>query len=88
MSTRSSERTLTFRQPFNLSAVEGPLPAGSYWVITDEEALEGLSFGAWRRTHTLLLLPANSLPGKAREVVPVDPDELAAAFAADGLERP
>ena len=88
MSMRSTERTLTFRRPFSLSAVDRPLAAGSYWVITEEEALEGLSFAAWQRTRTLLFLPANSLPGKAREVVPVDPDELDAALAADGLESP
>lgn len=88
MSTRSTERTLTFRRPFRLSAVDGPLPCGSYRVVTDEEAIEGLSFNAWQRTRTLLFLPANAPPGKAREVVPVDPDELAVALAADGLESP
>jgi len=86
MSTRSTERTLTFRRPFSLSAVDGPLPAGRYHVITEEELLEGLSFAAWQRTSTLLFLPANAPPGKAREVVPIDPKELEAALAADGLE--
>jgi hypothetical protein len=85
MSTRSTERTLTFQRPFSLSAVDGPLPAGRYRVITEEEPLEGLSFAAWQRVRTLLFLPANSLPGKAREVVPIDPNELDAALAADGL---
>ena len=88
MQTRSFERQFAFRQPFSLSAVDGPLPAGTYWVITEEEALEGLSFNAWRRMSTLLLLPANSLPGKAREVVPINHDEFAAALAADGQEGP
>jgi hypothetical protein len=37
---------------------------------------------------TLLLLPADALPGKAREVVPIDPNELEAALTADGLESP
>jgi hypothetical protein len=86
MSMRSIERTLTFRQPFSLSAVDGPLPAGQYRVVTEEEPLEGLSFAAWQRVRTLLFLPANSLPGKARQVVPIDPKELDAALAADGLE--
>lgn len=88
MSTRSTERTLTFRRPFSLSALDEPLPSGRYRVITEEEPLEGLSFAAWQRVRTLLLLPANSLPGKAREVVPIDPNELEAALAADGLESP
>jgi hypothetical protein len=88
MSTRSIERTHTFQRPFSLSAVDGPLPAGRYRVVTEEESLEGLSFAAWQRTGTLIFLPADSLPGKAREVVPIDPNELDAALAADGLESP
>jgi len=43
MTLRSTERTLTFRRPFSLSAVDGPLPAGRYRVITEEEPLEGRS---------------------------------------------
>lgn len=88
MPTRSTERTFTFRRPFTLSAVDRPLPSGSYRVVTEEDALEGLSFDAWQRMRTLLFLPAHAPPGTAREVVPIDPDELAAAFAADGLESP
>jgi hypothetical protein len=88
MATRSTERLLAFRHPFTLSAVDGPLPGGQYRVITEEEPLESLSFAAWQRVRTLLFLPANSLPGKAREVVPIDPHELEAALAADGLESP
>ena len=86
MSTRSIERTLTFRRPFSLSALDGPLPAGRYRVITEEDLLEGLSFAAWQRVRTLLFLPADSLPGKAHEVVPIDVNELEAALAADGPE--
>jgi len=88
MPGRSTERTLTFRRPFSLSAVEGPLPSGSYRVITEEERLEGLSFDAYQRTCTLIFLPGDALPGRAREIVPIDPNELAAALAADELENP
>jgi hypothetical protein len=55
-------------------------------VITEEEPLRG--FLAGQRVCTLLFLPADALPGKAREVVPIDPNELEAALAADGLESP
>jgi len=88
MSTRSTERTLIFRRPFRLSAVDEVLPSGQYRVVTEEEPLEGLSFAAWKRVRTLLFLPVNSLPGQAREVVPVDLNELEAAQAADALESP
>jgi hypothetical protein len=38
-----------------------------------------------RKLH---FLPANSLPGKAREGVLIDPHKLEAALAAEGLENP
>jgi hypothetical protein len=88
MATRSTEGTLTFSQPFTLSAVDGPLPPGRYSVITEEEQLEGPSFAVWQRTSTLLFLPANSAPGKASEVVSVDAEELAVAAATDALRSP
>lgn len=88
MPVRSTERTLIFRRPFRLSAVDEVLPSGQYRIVTEEEPLEGLSFAAWQRVRTLLFLPANSLPGRAREVVPVDFNELEAAQAADALESP
>lgn len=88
MSTKSSERILTFRRPFHLSAVDGTLPPGEYRIVVEQTLLEGLTFNAWRRVETLLFLPANSLPGKAREVVPIDLHELETAQAADLLESP
>jgi hypothetical protein len=88
MSTQFIERTLTFRRPFRLSAVDEILPPGEYRIVVEQALLEGLTFNAWQRVQTLLFLPANSLPGKAREVVPIDPNELEAAQAADLLESP
>ncbi|UYN94366.1 MAG: hypothetical protein KIT25_20375 [Enhydrobacter sp.] len=71
-----------------MSAVDQVLPSGQYRIVTEQESLEGLTFNAWQRVRTLLFLPVNSLPGQAREVVPVDPNELEAAQAADALESP
>ena len=48
-----------------------------------EEEVPGLSFSAFRRTATLLHLPAISTAGGRSEIVPVDPVELAAALEAD-----
>lgn len=86
MSTRSTEITLQFSHPFRLSPLDHAQPAGRYQLVTEEERLEGLSFAAYQRVRTLLYLPANSLPGRAREVVEVDPGELAAAMVADALQ--
>jgi hypothetical protein len=86
MSTRSTESTVRFSQPFRLSQFDRAQPAGTYLLITEEERLEGLSFEAFQRMRTLLYLPANALPGRTREVVEVDPVELAAALVVDALQ--
>ena len=83
MSTRTTETTVTFRRPFTLSTIEGAQPAGTYKLVTEEEQIPGLSFTAFRRTATLLHLPADPVPGATRQVVSVSPDELAEALAMD-----
>jgi len=83
MSIRTTETTVTFRRSFTLSALEGPQPAGTYRLVTEEEQIPGLSFTAYRRTASLLHLPADPVPGGTRQVVSILPDELAEALAAD-----
>jgi len=85
---RTTETTVRFSHPFRLSAFDRAQPAGQYRVVTEEERLEGLSFDAFQRVRTLLYLPADALPGHTREVVDIDPAELAAALAADALLGP
>ncbi len=83
MSTRTTETTVTFSHSFTLSSVDGVLPAGTYRVSVDEEQIEGLSFRVFQRVSTMLHLPANPAPGRKRELVQVDPQELAGALATD-----
>ncbi len=83
MVTRSTQTTITFANPFTLSDVEGAQPAGTYWLVTDEEEISGLSFIGFRRIATSLHVPAISASGSS-QVFQVDPVELAAALAADG----
>lgn len=84
MSTRTTQTTVTFRRAFTLPAIEGAQPAGTYRLVTEEEQIPGLSFVAFRRTETLLHLPADPpTPGRTSQVVSVLPEELAAALAAD-----
>ena len=56
----------TFTQPFSLSGLDEVQPAGTYTVETDEELLPGLSFPAYRRVATLMVLRARG--GAAVEV--------------------
>ena len=84
MTTRTTTKTLVFTQPFVLTGIDGAQPAGSYVVETDEELLQDVSFPAYRRLATWIRLP---LPhGRAGSCqTPVDPVELDAALAKDGV---
>lgn len=85
MADRSTETIVTFRRPFSLSPFEGDLPAGRYRVVADEIEISGLSFIAFRRTATLLHLPALATgPGTSGQVIAIDQAELDEALAADG----
>lgn len=84
MAIRTTETTVTFRHPFTLTSLDGPQPAGSYRLVTDEEEILGLSFLAFRRTATMLHIPAISISGHTKQVFPVNSAELAAALTADG----
>lgn len=57
MTIRSRREAVTFKQPFRIRGINRLLPAGTYEVITDEEAIEGFSFAAFRRIATMILLP-------------------------------
>lgn len=83
MSTRITETMVTFKRPFALTGIDGVQPPGTYEVATEEEQIPGLSFVAFRRVATTLHLPATPAPGQRREVIAVDPTELAAALGAD-----
>lgn len=87
MAARTTETTVTFTHPFTLTGLDRPQPAGVYRLEADEEEVLGLSFVAFRRTATLLHLPALTTLGQAAEVVPIDPAELANALAADRIDR-
>jgi hypothetical protein len=83
---RTTETTITFRRPFTLSALDKAQPAGTYRLVTEEEEIPGLSFVAFRRTATLLHLPALSATSDTHQVVSVDPVEWAAIVEADGRD--
>ena len=83
MSTRTLEKTVTFRSPFVLTGLDEVLPAGDYRVETEEELIEGVSYAAYRRTSTVLRLPARSGPSHLTRAMTVDPDELDAAVDRD-----
>lgn len=84
MTIRTLYRTLSFAHPFQLKDMDQASPAGTYVVETDEERLQELSFPAYRRVATRLLLPIRPGGPPLSEVIEVDPLELDAALERDG----
>lgn len=83
MSTRTTQTTVRFAAAFLLPGFDGPQPAGEYRVDHDEEAIEGVSHVAWRRTCSFIHLPAIGAQGALRQMVPVNPADLEAALVKD-----
>jgi hypothetical protein len=78
VTTRTTEQTVNFRQPFALKSSGREFPAGAYRVVTDEEPIEGLSFLAYRRVSTMMFVPAARGNGSI-EMIVIDPIEFDAA---------
>jgi hypothetical protein len=83
MTARTTTRTITFRRPFLLKGADGVQPPGTYAVETDEELVPGLSFLAYRRISTTIVLSVPYGGGAVRQVVTIDPADLEAAQMQD-----
>ena len=83
MTLRTSRETVTFARPFSLRGLGAPQPAGTYAVETDEELIEGVSFPAYRRVATVMLLPSRPGGRELGRIVTIDPRELEATRARD-----
>ena len=80
MTIRSRRETITFQHPFRIRGIDRLLPPGAYEVITDEEMIEGLSFPAYRRVATMIMVPAG---GSAIEMVYIGSVDLSDAQRID-----
>jgi hypothetical protein len=83
MTIRSRREVVTFKHPFQIRGVDRLLPAGPYEVITDEEMIEGLSFAAFRRIATMIVVPAAASHGSAMEMISIGSVDLADAQRID-----
>ncbi len=88
MTTRTSDKTVTFAHPFSLKGVDRIVAAGDYRVVTDEEFIEELSFPVYRRVATMILVPADSQNSSAIEMVSIDPRDLREAQDRDAATKP
>jgi hypothetical protein len=83
VTTRSRRETLTFKHPFRLQGIDRTLPAGAYDVVTDEEAIEGLSFAVFRRVATMITIPCAPPHHSSIEMISIDSIDLANAQRID-----
>ena len=83
MNSRSTKSTVTFAHPFRIAGYDDELPAGAYDVLVDEDLMEGLSFEAFRRTASYLLIGGQAGGRGTSEMRPIDPRDLEAALARD-----
>jgi hypothetical protein len=79
MTVRTTARNVTFNLAFQLPCMESAYPPGTYRIETDEEALDTLSFLAYRRVATRIHL---TKPGLI-EVHTIDAKSLELALARD-----
>jgi hypothetical protein len=75
-----------FAHPFALSDVAGEQPAGTYAVETTEVPIDGLSFVAYRRVSTAIILASSRFGPGSRQVVTIDPLDLEAAQKRDAAK--
>ena len=80
---RTTLTTITFLRPFSLAELDGVQPAGNYTVETIDKTLDNLSFIAYRRVATSIMLPAVGVVARQRQVIFIDPLELEAALKRD-----
>ena len=80
MTIRTRRETVTFHHPFQIRGIDRLLPAGAYEVITDEEMIEGLSFPAYRRVATMIMVRAS---GSAMQMFSIGSVDLADAQRMD-----
>lgn len=80
---RTTTKTVVFHRPFAIGGVDGLLPPGSYAVEMEEELIPAVSFLAYRRVRTTMILPIAFGMTTARQVVTIDPEDLEAALVRD-----
>ena len=83
MTTRSRGETITFKHPFRIKGVDRLLSSGAYEIITDEEMIEGLSFAAFRRVATMIMVPAAAPRSSTMEMISIGSVDLSDAQRVD-----
>jgi hypothetical protein len=83
MTTQTTRSIALFQAAFTLCGIDGELPAGSYRIETEDEVIESLSFVAFHRLETTIEIPAIGSASLKRQIVSIDPLDLAVAQERD-----
>lgn len=83
MHVRSTSSVVTFSNAFKMPGFQTELPAGEYEVLVEEERLEGLSFEAFRRTATYLMVRGKGSQAGRTEMRAIDERDLKEALRRD-----
>lgn len=80
---RSRWETITFKYSFRIAGIDRLLLAGAYEIVTDEEMIEGLSFVAFRRVATMIMVPVAASRSSTMEMVSISSIALSDAQRID-----
>ncbi len=83
MLNRTRTIHLVLNHPFLIPGDATPLPCGDYAVTIEEERLDQLSFEAWRRTGTWIVVQGTGARAGQVELRPVTADGLEHIMATD-----
>ena len=80
---RTTVMSVSFTRPFRLEPGGCLHEPGTYEIATTEELIDGLSFAAYRKVACTISLPIRRGLSAGRQIVDVDPQEVAKAMAED-----
>ncbi len=83
MLTRSARSMVTFSNDGTIGDNQRELPAGTYEVVVEEELIPGLSFEAYRRTATYLMVRGRGGNAGQTTMQMTTKEELEHAIACD-----
>lgn len=82
MSSRTTSSSVNFSHPFVMKGFGGELPAGIYEIVAEEKMIESLSFTAYRRAATYIVIENLKKQGMS-QLLPIDHRDLELALARD-----
>lgn len=83
MFMRSTRSMVTFSNDVTIGDSQRVLPAGTYEVVVEEELIPGLSFEAYRRTATYLMVRGRGSNAGQTTMQMTTKEELEHAMACD-----